>query len=233
MGRLVPKPLLSLRGLVDRAIPRQQRNTLEGSRSNISAHYDLSNELFAAFLDPSMTYSSALFDATRPLADQDLEEAQLRKVDGILDAAGVRPGTRVLEIGTGWGALAIRAARRGATVTTVTLSAEQRDLALKRVAEAGVADRVDVRLQDYREVDRPVRRHRERRDDRGRRRGVLADLLPPHRPPARPRRRGRNPGDPDGARPLDRDARLVRLDPEVHLPRRADPVAAVDPRGDA
>ena len=64
MGRLVPKPLLSLRGLVDRAIPRHQRNTLEGSRSNISAHYDLSNDLFATFLDPSMSYSSALFDPT-------------------------------------------------------------------------------------------------------------------------------------------------------------------------
>jgi cyclopropane-fatty-acyl-phospholipid synthase len=152
MGALVPKPLLSLRGLVDRALPRHQRNTLEGSRTNISAHYDLSNDLFSAFLDPSMSYSSALFDPSRPLAEQDLHEAQLRKVDGILDAAGVRPGSRVLEIGTGWGELSIRAAQRGATVTTVTLSAEQRDLAMKRVAEAGVTERVDVRLQDYREV---------------------------------------------------------------------------------
>jgi cyclopropane-fatty-acyl-phospholipid synthase len=153
MGELVPKPLLSLRGLVDRAIPRTQRNTLEGSRSNISAHYDLSNDLFAAFLDPTMSYSSALFDASRPLAEQDLHEAQVRKVEAILDAADVRPGSRVLEIGTGWGELAIRAARRGAVVTSVTLSAEQRDLALERVAAAGCADRVEVRLQDYREVE--------------------------------------------------------------------------------
>ena len=116
MGRLVPKPLLSLRGLVDRAIPTVQRNTLEGSRSNISAHYDLSNELFAAFLDPSMSYSSAIFDAGRPLAGQDLHEAQVRKVEAILDAASVAAGSRVLEIGTGWGELAIRAAMRGATV---------------------------------------------------------------------------------------------------------------------
>jgi cyclopropane-fatty-acyl-phospholipid synthase len=152
MGRLVPKPLLSLRGLVDRAIPRHLQNTLEGSRSNISAHYDLSNDLFATFLDPSMSYSSALFDPTRPLAEQDLHEAQLRKIDAVLDAADVRPGSRVLEIGTGWGELAIRAARRGATVTSVTLSSEQRDLARKRLAEAGVTERVDVRLQDYREV---------------------------------------------------------------------------------
>lgn len=152
MGQLVPKPLLSLRGLVDRAIPRTQRNSLENSRNNISAHYDLSNDLFATFLDPSMMYSSALFDPSRPLAEQDHTEAQLRKVDAVLDAADVRAGSRVLEIGTGWGTLAIRAAQRGATVTSVTLSSEQRDLALGRIAEAGVADRVEVRLQDYREV---------------------------------------------------------------------------------
>jgi cyclopropane-fatty-acyl-phospholipid synthase len=152
MGRLVPKPLLSLRGLVDRAIPQSMRNTLEGSRSNISAHYDLSNDLFALFLDPSMSYSSALFDPSRPRAAQDLHGAQLRKVDALLDAADVRTGSRVLEIGTGWGELAIRAARRGAMVTSVTLSAEQRDLAMKRIADAGVGERVEVRLQDYREV---------------------------------------------------------------------------------
>jgi cyclopropane-fatty-acyl-phospholipid synthase len=152
MGRLVPKPLLSLRGLVDRAIPQSMRNTLEGSRSNISAHYDLSNDLFALFLDPSMSYSSALFDPSRPRAAQDLHGAQLRKVDALLDAADVRAGSRVLEIGTGWGELAIRAARRGAMVTSVTLSAEQRDLAMKRIADAGVGERVEVRLQDYREV---------------------------------------------------------------------------------
>ncbi len=147
MGELVPRPLLSLRGLVDRAIPRHQRNTLAGSRSNISAHYDLSNDLFAAFLDPSMSYSSAMFDPARPLAEQDLHEAQVRKVESVLDTAGVRAGSRVLEIGTGWGELAIRAARRGATVTSVTLSHEQRGLALERVAAAGVADRVEVCLR--------------------------------------------------------------------------------------
>ncbi|MFQ6171424.1 class I SAM-dependent methyltransferase [Oryzobacter sp. R7] len=152
MGRLVPRPLLSMRAVVDRAIPRWQRNTLEGSRSNISAHYDLSNDLFAAFLDPSMSYSSAIFDPARPLADQDLHEAQVRKVESVLDAASVREGSRVLEIGTGWGELAIRAARRGATVVSVTLSAEQRALAMERIAAAGVADRVEVLLQDYREV---------------------------------------------------------------------------------
>ena len=152
MGQLVPKPLLSMRAVVDRAIPRWQRNTLEGSRSNISAHYDLSNDLFATFLDPSMSYSSALFDRSRPLAEQDHHEAQVRKVETILDAASVGVGTRVLEIGTGWGELAIRAAQRGATVVSVTLSSEQRTLAMERIAAAGMADRVEVRLQDYREV---------------------------------------------------------------------------------
>ena len=152
MGQLVPKPLLSMRAVVDRAIPRWQRNTLEGSRSNISAHYDLSNDLFATFLDPSMSYSSALFDRSRPLAEQDHHEAQVRKVETILDAASVGAGTRVLEIGTGWGELAIRAAQRGATVVSVTLSSEQRTLAMERIAAAGMADRVEVRLQDYREV---------------------------------------------------------------------------------
>lgn len=152
LGTAVPRPWLALRQLVDRAIPHEQRNTLTGSRRNIEAHYDLSNDLFAAFLDPSLTYSSALFDRSQPLGGQSLEEAQLRKVHAILDEADVREGTRVLEIGTGWGTLAIEAARRGAHVTTLTLSREQADLARERVTAAGMDDRVEIRLQDYREA---------------------------------------------------------------------------------
>ena len=115
---LVPQPLQRLRGLVDKRIPAHQENTPEGSRDNIAAHYDLSNDLFEAFLDPTMSYSSAWFaDDVDITAATDLEAAQLRKIDGILDYAGVGDGTRVLEIGTGWGALAVRAAQRGATVT--------------------------------------------------------------------------------------------------------------------
>jgi cyclopropane-fatty-acyl-phospholipid synthase len=152
MTELVPPALTRLRRLVDRRIPDVQRNTSSGSRRNIEAHYDLSNDLFAAFLDDTMTYSSALFDQTRPWSGQSLEEAQLRKVRAVLDQAGVRAGSRVLEIGTGWGTLAIEAARRGALVTTLTLSAEQATLARDRVDRAGLADRVEVRLQDYREV---------------------------------------------------------------------------------
>lgn len=151
---LVPEPLQRLRTLVDKRIPTHHENTLDGSRDNIHAHYDLSNDLFAAFLDPTMSYSAAWFDESESAAPATvLEDAQLRKIDGVLDYAGVGAGTRLLEIGTGWGALAIRAAQRGAHVTTVTISAEQLALASERVAEAGVTDRVNLRLQDYREVE--------------------------------------------------------------------------------
>jgi len=154
LASLVPEPLQRLRTIVDQRIPTSHENTLGGSRDNVRAHYDLSNDLFGSFLDPTMSYSAAWFDESEPVgAATGLEEAQLRKIDGVLDYAGVRAGTRLLEIGTGWGALAIRAAQRGAHVTTVTISAEQMALATERVAEAGLSDRVDLRLQDYREVE--------------------------------------------------------------------------------
>ena len=150
LATLVPAPLQALRRFVDARRPAGQRNTRAGAKANIHRHYDLSNDLFAAFLDESMSYSAAWFSPDP--ADTDLHSAQLRKIDGVLDLARVGPGSRVLEIGTGWGALAIRAARRGATVTTLTISTEQRDLAVERIAAAGVADRVEVRLADYREA---------------------------------------------------------------------------------
>lgn len=152
MTTAVPPSLLRLRRLVDKPMPGRERNSLTGSRRNIEAHYDLSNELFATFLDETMSYSSALFDTALPMSDQDLAQAQLRKVRAVLDLADVRAGSRVLEIGTGWGTLAIEAARRGATVTTVTLSREQAELARRRVEAAGLADRVEIRLEDYREA---------------------------------------------------------------------------------
>ena len=151
---LVPAPLQRLRALVDKRLPRDHENTPDGARTNISAHYDLSNALFAAFLDPSMSYSAAWFDESEPVETSTrLEEAQLRKIDAILDLTDVRTGTRLLEIGTGWGALAVRAAQRGAQVTTVTLSRQQVEFSRQRAAAAGVRDRVDIRLQDYREVE--------------------------------------------------------------------------------
>jgi cyclopropane-fatty-acyl-phospholipid synthase len=145
---IVPPALQPLRRWVDAARPTDERNTVAGARTNIQRHYDLSNEMFESFLDESMTYSAAWF----PAGSENLHGAQLRKIDSILDLAGVRAGTHVLEIGTGWGALAVRAARRGARVTTLTISAEQKTLAERRIAEAGVADRVQVLLRDYREA---------------------------------------------------------------------------------
>jgi cyclopropane-fatty-acyl-phospholipid synthase len=129
-------------------------NTIDGARKNIEAHYDLSNDMFGQFLDPTLSYSSALFAdlGTAPVL-ADLEPAQLHKVDAILDSAGVVSGSRVLEVGTGWGTLAIRAAERGALVTTVTLSAEQALLAQQRVVAAGVGDRVEIAVRDYRDQD--------------------------------------------------------------------------------
>jgi len=145
---LVPRRLHWLRRWYVARQPAAEENDIVGARENISRHYDLSNELFAQFLDETMTYSSALFEPGDSLAD-----AQRRKLDAILDLAEVGAGSRVLEIGTGWGSLAIRAAQRGATVTTVTISTEQQELARERIAAAGVADRVDVQLRDYRDAD--------------------------------------------------------------------------------
>ncbi len=149
LTHLVPGWLQRFRRFVDENLPEQQRNTAAGSRHNIEAHYDLSNHLFEHFLDSTMSYSAAWFDR----AEDSLEEAQERKIERILDAARVREGSRVLEIGSGWGALAIRAARRGATVTTITLSREQAELARERIDEAGLSEQIEVRIQDYREVD--------------------------------------------------------------------------------
>lgn len=150
---LVPRPLQPLRHVTLPRRGRGDRNTRAAARRNIGHHYDLSNELFALFLDRTMTYSSALFDGPGPRDPDTLAAAQERKIDRLLDAVGTGPGTTLLEIGTGWGGLALRAARRGARVTTITLSAEQRDLAVRRLAEAGAADAVDVRLLDYRDAD--------------------------------------------------------------------------------
>jgi cyclopropane-fatty-acyl-phospholipid synthase len=151
-----PRSMQLLRRAYRRRPPAAETSTVAGARRNIQRHYDLSNDLFALFLDETMTYSSALFDcddAGRPVAAQTLlADAQRRKVDRVLDLARVGPGSRLLEIGTGWGELAIRAAARGALVHTVTLSAAQRDLARDRVAAAGAGNQVTVELCDYRTI---------------------------------------------------------------------------------
>jgi len=146
MSVLVPRPLQALRRIWQHRLPSAEENTPTGARDNIHRHYDLSNDLFELFLDPSLTYSAAWFEP-----GDDLAAAQLRKIDAILDLARVRPGMRVLEIGSGWCALAMRAAAtRDVHVTTLTLSEAQRELALRRIAEAGLSQRVDVLLEDYR-----------------------------------------------------------------------------------
>ncbi|MBR8740157.1 cyclopropane-fatty-acyl-phospholipid synthase family protein [Nocardiopsis sp. MG754419] len=150
--RLVPRALQPLRHITLPRRPASDRNTKAAARRHISHHYDLSNDLFTLFLDRTMTYSSALFTEDDPRDEDGLARAQERKIDRLLDSAGVGEGTALLEIGTGWGELAVRAARRGAHVTSITLSREQRDLARERVAEAGLTDRVDVELCDYRDA---------------------------------------------------------------------------------
>jgi cyclopropane-fatty-acyl-phospholipid synthase len=152
MRELVPAMLHRLRHAVLRRQPEHEDNTVEGARENIHRHYDLSNDLFKTFLDESMTYSSAMFDGEPYGADDDLADAQRRKIDRLLDVVKVGAGTRLLEIGTGWGELAIRAARRGADVTSITISVEQAALARERIAAAGMSERVTVLLQDYRET---------------------------------------------------------------------------------
>lgn len=127
-----------------------RRNTARGSRRNIAAHYDLGNELFRLFLDETMMYSSAIYRDPW----ESLEAAQARKLDRICRKLGLKPGTRVVEIGTGWGGFAIHAARHyGAQVTTTTISREQRELAQARVQAAGLGDRITILDRDYRDLD--------------------------------------------------------------------------------
>ena len=128
---------------------RLRGNDLAGARDNIEAHYDLGNDFYAAWLDRTMTYSSARFES----ADSDLEQAQLHKVATLLDRLDLQPGQRLLEIGCGWGTLAIEAAKRGVKVVGLTLSTEQKDWAQRKIAEQQLSDRIEIRLQDYRETN--------------------------------------------------------------------------------
>lgn len=127
----------------------RNRNTRGGSERNISYHYDLSNDFFRLFLDRTMTYSCALFRRE----DETLEQAQYNKIHALLDRLEIAPRHHLLEIGSGWGALALEAARRtGCRVTTITLSREQQKVVEERIAAEGLADRIDVQFCDYREM---------------------------------------------------------------------------------
>jgi cyclopropane-fatty-acyl-phospholipid synthase len=137
------------RGILHRVRGLVPENTRSGARANVSAHYDLGNDLFASFLDERMMYSCAYF----PRDGASLEEAQLAKLDRICKRLRLGPGDHMLEIGTGWGGLAIHAARTtGCRVTTTTISRAQHQLATERVREAGLQDQVTVLLEDYRDL---------------------------------------------------------------------------------
>jgi len=125
-------------------------NTREGSRKNIHAHYDIGNDFYQRWLDPSWTYSSAVFDGD---FSQSLESAQARKYQRIIDELGLRAGDHVLEIGCGWGGFAEYAGLRGIRVHGVTISPAQLAVAQQRVQAAGVAEMAKVELRDYRDLD--------------------------------------------------------------------------------
>ena len=139
-----------LRRLALKLLHTMNRNTVEGARRNISAHYDLGNDFFRLFLDPSMMYSSAVF----PDAQTSLEDASAYKLDLLCRQLELSPQDHLLEIGTGWGGMALHAARHyGCRVTTTTISREQYDYARRRVREAGLQDQITVLCQDYRKLE--------------------------------------------------------------------------------
>ena len=139
-----------LAALVDQVRHLMNRNTRKGARRNISAHYDLGNGFYEKWLDPSMTYSSALFSPSTP----DLAAAQENKYRNLARSIDLKPEDHVLEIGCGWGGFAEYAAKTaGARVTGLTLSREQLDYAQARIFREGLAEKVDFRLVDYRDAD--------------------------------------------------------------------------------
>ncbi|MFO1529552.1 MAG: cyclopropane-fatty-acyl-phospholipid synthase family protein [Kiritimatiellia bacterium] len=140
--------------LVGRAFNRlrhlARRNTIGNSRRNIQAHYDLGNEFYRRFLDPTMMYSGAVFEHP----EQSLHDAQLHKIGGLIDMATPQPGDRLLEVGCGWGGFALEAAgRTGCLVHGLTLSDAQLSLARERMAAAGLSDRVNLEIRDYRRIE--------------------------------------------------------------------------------
>lgn len=139
----------SITSLLNKVRHALQRNTLQGSRRNIAAHYDLGNEMFRLFLDETMMYSCAIFEHPRAT----LHQASIEKLERVCRKLDLQAGDHLLEIGTGWGGLAIHAARHyGCRVTTTTISREQFSMARERVQRAGLADRVTVVLEDYRKL---------------------------------------------------------------------------------
>ena len=132
----------------DRLWHRARDNNPRGSKENISAHYDLGNEFYRLWLDETMTYSSAVFDAT----GNSLEAAQRRKYEKVMEALELKKGDQILEIGSGWGGFAEEAAKRKAIVKGITLSQEQLAYAQQRIAKAGLNKRASFHFEDYRDT---------------------------------------------------------------------------------
>ncbi len=147
LTRLADRPAWQRR--FDHIRHRLRRNSRRGSRANIRFHYDLGNDFYRHWLDPTMSYSSALFSK----GDEALETAQQRKYLRLLERLDAHEGAHILEIGCGWGGFAETAARQGYRVTGITLSEEQLVYARDRIERAGLSDRVELRLQDYRDLD--------------------------------------------------------------------------------
>jgi cyclopropane-fatty-acyl-phospholipid synthase len=131
---------------------RRRANTKAGSKRNIQAHYDLGNDFYQLWLDPSMTYSSAVFERDADTPQETLAQAQARKYDRLLGLLQAAPGQHVLEVGCGWGSFARTAAAAGLSVTGLTLSREQLAWATAAIADTPLAERIALRLQDYRDV---------------------------------------------------------------------------------
>jgi cyclopropane-fatty-acyl-phospholipid synthase len=136
--------------LLRRLLHRRHDNSREGSKRNIHAHYDLGNNFYRLWLDPTMSYSAALFDGEK---SKSLEAAQSAKYERILAQIGAKQGDSILEIGCGWGGFAEAAARRGMRVTAITISREQLEYTRERLARCGLADRVDLQFRDYRDLE--------------------------------------------------------------------------------
>jgi cyclopropane-fatty-acyl-phospholipid synthase len=131
-------------------------NTLSNALLNIQAHYDISNDMFAAFLSDDMTYSCPIWQPRGLMPEESLEEAQMTKLQRFINGAKIKQSDHVLEIGTGWGSFAINAVRQtGCRVTSLTLSKEQKQLAQERIRQAGFSDRIEVKLMDYRKLPVP------------------------------------------------------------------------------
>ncbi len=192
-------------------------NTRSGSRRNIEAHYDLGNDFYALWLDPTMTYSAAVFASP----DESLAHAQLRKYRRILGELGVQPGQTILEVGCGWGGFAeVAATEFGCKVLGITLSPSQLDFARARAERGGFADRVDFELCDYRDVRGQYDHIGLDRDDRGGGRALLADLLRPALGLAETGRALRGAGDHDRRRAVRTLPPRHRLHPAPRLPQR-------------